>query len=148
LLSVGHIGLNQEHVQRMLVSPTFVKFKEEIMMVEFKRVIIASVDRLHPIAGIRAKLEGYRHFLKQNAPHRMNVCLVQYVSTAYNEILFTNDEESLVGKQKSKNPVPLPNKVKKTNWMTDLIAKTKAEIDEIVKEIKDEFGEGCLIFKN
>jgi hypothetical protein len=32
--------------------------------------------------------------------------------------------------------------------MTDLIAKTKAEIDEIVKEIKDEFGEGCLIFKN
>jgi len=32
--------------------------------------------------------------------------------------------------------------------MTDLIAKTKAEIDEIVKEIKDEFGEGCLILKN
>jgi hypothetical protein len=79
----------------------------------------------------------------------MNVCLVQYVSSAYNEILFTNDDESLQSKQKSKNTTPLnQNKIKKTNWMTDLIAKTKAEIDEIVKEIKDEFGGGCLIFKN
>jgi len=45
---------------------------------EFKKVIISSVDRLHPKSGIKAKLEGYQHFLRNYPPMRSKTCLVQY----------------------------------------------------------------------
>jgi trehalose-6-phosphate synthase len=34
---------------------------------------------LHPISGIKTKLEGYQLFLKSYPPYRQNTCLIQYV---------------------------------------------------------------------
>lgn len=46
-------------------SQAFQNFKAKLIQeVQGKRVVLASVDRLHPISGITAKLEGYRQFLR------------------------------------------------------------------------------------
>ena len=82
LLNIQHIGINQDQVQDMLKSPIHNNFKEQVLAsIQYKKVIISSVDRLHPISGILPKLQGYQHFLRQNKTNGRDVCLIQYVST-------------------------------------------------------------------
>lgn len=47
--------------------------------IQYKKNIISSVDKWHPLSGIRAKLEGYQHFLRDYPPFRQNTCLIQYI---------------------------------------------------------------------
>jgi trehalose 6-phosphate synthase/phosphatase len=80
LLKVNHIGINQEDVYKMIRSQSFFNFKYLLsQQVQYKKYIISSVDRLHPISGIKAKLEGYQMFLKSYPPYRQNTCLIQYI---------------------------------------------------------------------
>jgi trehalose 6-phosphate synthase/phosphatase len=80
LLKVNHIGINQDDVYNMIRSQSFFNFKYLLsQQIQYKKYIISSIDRLHPISGIKAKLEGFQHFLKSYPHLRQNTCLIQYV---------------------------------------------------------------------
>lgn len=83
LIEVNHIGINQEDIPKIFDSKPFSMYKTKLSQdVQQRRVVICAVDRLHPISGVVAKLEGYRDFLRNNATHRNSVCLIQILSYA------------------------------------------------------------------
>ena len=71
------MGITQSSIQKSLVSKEFVSFKKTLNdLTQFKKVIVASVDHIHPLSGLRNKLLAYQHFLKNYLPFRKSVCLV------------------------------------------------------------------------
>ena len=98
LLRINHIGIDQEAISGMLKSQNFLNFKYLLsQQIQFKKVIIGSVDRLHPISGIKSKLEGYQHFLKNYPPFRKNTILIQYLTPGKLEDINLKEEESKNG---------------------------------------------------
>lgn len=76
-LKVNHVGINMEDVQIMIKSQDFLNFKYQLsQLIQYKKVIIASVDSWHPLSGIKHKLEGYQLFLKTYPPIRKSICLI------------------------------------------------------------------------
>ena len=57
--------------------------KKELSKIELKRIVFASLDRLHPITGIKNKLLGYQSFLRQESAYRKYVCLLQFIDKDY-----------------------------------------------------------------
>lgn len=80
-------------------------------------IIIASIDSLHPITGIKNKLLSYYQFLeKYKESYNRRIVLVQYCLP----ILDNND---------------------KAISQVKIIANTRREIKEIVDKIKRDFGD-------
>jgi len=80
------------------------------------------VDRLHPISGIKAKLEGYQHFLKTYPPFRQNTCLIQYVLPPENDTLQPDKQDSMqtedyeVSVYKGNSNFKIAERSHQTNW--------------------------------
>ena len=79
--------------------------------------MITSIDRFHPISGIKNKLLAYQKFLRDFPPFRTQTCLVQYV---------------------------VPNEGTGYQQIKSELVQTRKEILDIVKEIEEEFGKSAI----
>lgn len=86
-------------------------------------MVIASIDSLHPITGIKNKLLSYYQFLrKYRETYHRRVILIQFCLP-----ILDNDEDAI-------------SQVK-------IIATARREIKDIVEKIKREFGQQAIILQ-
>ena len=80
MLRISHIGIQEDDILEALESDECKKFTKQLQaMTPKKRHILSSIDRFHPISGLKNKLLAYQKFLRDFPPFRSNSCLVQYV---------------------------------------------------------------------
>lgn len=61
MLRISHIGIMEEDILAMMETEeckTFVKYLNT-NVIQKKKYVIASIDRLHPISGLKNKLLAY-----------------------------------------------------------------------------------------
>jgi len=64
MLRIGHVGIEKEYVDEVLIGQEFSKYYCEYLGNKYtNKIIIASVDYLHPISGIDNKLRALYNFL-------------------------------------------------------------------------------------
>lgn len=137
LIKISHIRINIDDVSKNIKSREFSFYREKLvnMLIQPKKFILASVDRIHPISGVRQKLEGYLNFLKNYANFRQKTCLVQ--------ILLPPECENF-GAEDQKKSISSPAKKDKRwsrgreelklhdNWTKEMNKKTMDDIKVIV----------------
>ena len=80
LIKINHIGINHEDIRGMVKSQAFLNFKYSLsQQIQYKQVIIGSIDAQHPLSGIKHKLEAYYHFLDSYPVYQKNTCLIQFM---------------------------------------------------------------------
>ena len=84
-----------------------------------KRHIISSIDRFHPISGLKNKLLAYQKFMRDFPPFRPITCLVQYVVVSEGAMHLNTAEYT----------------------------QTRSEIQALIKEIEEEFGKGAIHYQ-
>mmetsp|Transcript_17784 Transcript_17784/g.12732 ORF Transcript_17784/g.12732 Transcript_17784/m.12732 type:complete len:267 (+) Transcript_17784:499-1299(+) len=68
MLRISHIGVQLEDIKAAMKSEKCEEYKNEIKRQVSKPIIISSIDRLHPISGLKNKLVAYQRFLREH-PH-------------------------------------------------------------------------------
>ena len=87
MLRISHIGIQEDDLAAALESDACKHFMRQLQQ-QFvsqpagRRHVISSIDRYHPISGLKNKLLAYQKFLRDFPPFRPLVCLVQYVVPA------------------------------------------------------------------
>ena len=79
LLRISHIGIQEQDIIESMESKEYKEFVKLLNKTYKKRQIIASMDRMHPISGIKNKLFAYQKFLREFPRYRKSLCLVQYL---------------------------------------------------------------------
>ena len=93
------------------------------------KYVISSIDRAHPISGIRQKLLAYQAFLEKFPRYRTKVCLVQFM-------VEQNDSSVMAEKNRS-------------NYFPNMQNKNDKETMSIVEEIQTNYpGALVYIFRN
>jgi trehalose 6-phosphate synthase/phosphatase len=104
MLRISHIGIQEEDIAAAMDTDTYKQFGQQLykqLSLQVgqtvvnppvpppgsahlipRRHIIASIDRFHPISGLKNKLLAYQKFLREFPPFRPLACLVQYVVPA------------------------------------------------------------------
>ena len=83
-----------------------------------RRQIISSIDRFHPISGLKNKLLAYQKFLRDYPHYRQQACLVQYVVVSEGQHHLNNE-----------------------------YTQTRSEILQLIREIEEEFGRGAIHYQ-
>eukprot|EP00347_Sterkiella_histriomuscorum_P019072 403343064 len=79
MLRIGHVGIEKEYIDEVLMTQDFSKYYGELLNPQYDgKIIIASVDYLHPISGIKCKLRALQQFLQDNEKRRKQIILIQY----------------------------------------------------------------------
>jgi trehalose-6-phosphate synthase len=91
------------------------QFSQGSVVTGKRRHIISSIDRFHPISGLKNKLFAYQKFMRDYPHFRTQACLVQYVVVS-----------------------------EELNHLNNEYAQTRAEILALIKEIQEEFGRGAI----
>jgi trehalose 6-phosphate synthase/phosphatase len=107
LIRVCHVGISIEHTISIISSKDCRRESIEFDLLAGKRTIIASVDKLSPISGIKNKLLGYKKLLEQHPQYYEKLVLIQYC-TATSQWEFTKEASdeinNLVNEINSKFP--------------------------------------------
>jgi trehalose 6-phosphate synthase/phosphatase len=65
MIRISHIGVQEDDIDECRQKPEYDKFLKHLTTVTGKRKnIIASIDRCHPISGLKNKLLAYQKFLR------------------------------------------------------------------------------------
>ena len=115
MLRISHIRVQEEDIASALETESFKTFHAQVCKdlthppnTGPRRHIITSIDRFHPISGIKNKLLAFQKFLRDYPPFRQHVCLLQYVVSV----------ESMSCK-----------------WVKTQLSQMQLEINELVREI-------------
>ncbi len=80
-IRVGHVGLSVEDVRGVIGTEEYRAEVAKLVQLTGKRLVIAGVDRLSPLSGIKNKLDAYYELLAQYPQYRGRLLLVQYCVT-------------------------------------------------------------------
>jgi trehalose 6-phosphate synthase/phosphatase len=82
MLRISHIGIQVEDIVKAMETETYKNFVNQLQT-HFsqsasgkRRQIISSIDRFHPISGLKNKLLAYQKFLRDYPHYRTQACLV------------------------------------------------------------------------
>jgi len=78
LIKVRHTGISQEYIENVIRTKEFKAELQQLKKIIRNRVVIASVDKLSYISGIKNKLIAYRDFLRNYPNYFGNTLLIQY----------------------------------------------------------------------
>lgn len=71
MLRISHIGIQVEDIQEKLEESQEYKDFVKYLNTQIKKsIILSSIDRLHPISGLKNKLLAYKKFLRDFPPFR------------------------------------------------------------------------------
>ena len=105
IISVGHVGIEIDYLQETLSTEEFKNEQQKLSALVHDRVVIGSVDRFSPMAGILQKLEAFELFLEEREKGESG----KYVLVQYCPLLHDRSYESL--QQAIKDKVTQINKV-------------------------------------
>jgi len=80
LIRVGHVGISKEFTLNAISSKEFEEELKEFKKIAKDRIVIASVDKLSPISGLKNKLIGFEHLLESCEEYRRKLLLIQYTT--------------------------------------------------------------------
>jgi trehalose-6-phosphate synthase len=75
LLKIGHIGIESDKIKEITETPLFKEELENFKKLFHDKYVIASVDKMSALSGIKYKLKGFREFMRP-APGK-KIVLVQ-----------------------------------------------------------------------
>jgi trehalose-6-phosphate synthase len=77
MLRIGHVGIEKEYIDEQIITQEFTKHYSHFQRKKLEgKIVIGSVDYLHPISGISNKLRAYYNFLQENPKLRKQVILI------------------------------------------------------------------------
>jgi len=124
MIRISHIGVMEEDIVEATEKETYLAFVKQLQtqLVQKKRNVLASIDRLHPISGLKNKFLAYQRFLRDYPQHRAATTLVQYVVPSEWPSLTPNSGTQLI------------------------INQTKSDIYDLIREIEEEFGKSSISY--
>lgn len=79
-LSIGHVGIEKQYIDEVLKSEEFTKCYGSLLSpCMSKKVLISSVDYMHPMSGIENKLRALYEFCMSNPKKAKHLMVVQYL---------------------------------------------------------------------
>lgn len=78
VIRVGHIGISREQTAEIIAGKEYKAELLELQKLTKKRIVIASVDKLSPLSGIKNKLIAFKELLEQYPKFREKLVLIQY----------------------------------------------------------------------
>lgn len=78
MLRISHIGIMEDDIVAMMEtdeSKQFVKYLTQ-NVIGRKKHVISSIDRFHPISGLKNKLLAYQKFLREYPGYKGHTCLI------------------------------------------------------------------------
>ena len=78
LIRVGHTGVSREHNEEVMQGDEYETELAKLKDIVGRKIVIASVDRLSPISGIKNKLVAYKAILEQYPQYLNKLIMVQY----------------------------------------------------------------------
>lgn len=119
---IGHVGIEKQNIDEVLTTQEFSKFYSSLQGGKLKnKILMASVDYMHPISGIQNKLRAFYNFLSENPRMVSKVILVQYAVP-----------QRMAGEQLKAH---------------SLFKRSRDEIQALVQKITKTFGSKVLYFK-
>lgn len=82
LIRVSHVGISKRYTTSVIASKECKKELDEFSALAKGRLVIAGVDKLSPISGIKNKLIGYKKLLENYPEYYKTVVLIQYCTTS------------------------------------------------------------------
>jgi trehalose 6-phosphate synthase/phosphatase len=126
MLRISHIGIQDDDIKAAMDTDIYRHFCKQFTANIInssaqgkKRHIISSIDRFHPISGLKNKLLAYQKFMRDFPPFRPITCLVQYVVVSEGAMHLNTAEYT----------------------------QTRSEIQALIKEIEEEFGKGAIHYQ-
>ncbi len=78
IIRVGHTGICREYTEEVMKGDEYRNELIKFVDIGKNRVVIASVDKLSPLSGIKNKLMAYKDLLEQYPTYRKRILMVQY----------------------------------------------------------------------
>eukprot|EP01022_Parablepharisma_sp_SALTPOND_P001069 TRINITY_DN105531_c1_g1_i1.p1 TRINITY_DN105531_c1_g1~~TRINITY_DN105531_c1_g1_i1.p1 ORF type:complete len:882 (+),score=77.02 TRINITY_DN105531_c1_g1_i1:683-3328(+) len=78
IIRVGHIGISKDFTDALMQTKEFNAELAVLQRMARNRIVIASVDKLSPISGIKNKLIAYKDLLEQYPGYRYKLLMIQY----------------------------------------------------------------------
>eukprot|EP00826_Nyctotherus_ovalis_P011523 TRINITY_DN12994_c0_g9_i1.p1 TRINITY_DN12994_c0_g9~~TRINITY_DN12994_c0_g9_i1.p1 ORF type:complete len:700 (-),score=260.92 TRINITY_DN12994_c0_g9_i1:224-2323(-) len=107
LIRVGHVGISKEYTLSTIASKEFEQELGEFKKLAKDRTVIASVDKLSPISGVKNKLIAFQNLLDTCEEYRRKLLLIQY-STFNSKWVFnlqaSSENKELAAKINKKYP--------------------------------------------
>ena len=77
MLRISHIGIQEEDILSDMETEDYKQFVKHLLnLTNKKKHIISSIDRFHPISGLKNKLLAYQKFLREYDQFRQGTCLL------------------------------------------------------------------------
>eukprot|EP00831_Metopus_contortus_P037300 TRINITY_DN29390_c0_g1_i1.p2 TRINITY_DN29390_c0_g1~~TRINITY_DN29390_c0_g1_i1.p2 ORF type:complete len:196 (-),score=21.25 TRINITY_DN29390_c0_g1_i1:192-779(-) len=90
LISVRHIGISRDQTELMMKTEEFYKEIEKLEVIIKNKYVIASVEILSSLAGIKYKLSAFESILEKYPKYRQRLLLIQYC-TPGSKLKFNED---------------------------------------------------------
>ena len=81
MLRISHIGIMEEDILDMMEKDESKQFVKHLTnsVIQKRKHVISSIDRFHPISGLKNKLLAYQKFMREYPSYKNHICLIQYV---------------------------------------------------------------------
>lgn len=78
MLRISHIGIMEDDILTMLNSQQANNFAKALQqnVIGKRKHVLSSIDRFHPISGLKNKLLAYQKFLREYPNYKQSTCLV------------------------------------------------------------------------